>query len=185
MSKPLRFRNRAAEQKVIDTANAQMESMFGDLREAKGRAPISAPSYLPKKRVPRGAGSGAHDIDAVNRKQSKTPERKVNEEIRDTAKELRHVKLWRNNRGQVQLPNGGALRYGVGPNGASDWIGFRTVEITADMVGQHFAQFVAVESKAPKKNATQEQSDFIDTVLEAGGIAGVAHSGCELRGILK
>lgn len=70
MSKPLRFRDRSAEQKVIDTANAQMEAMFGDLRNAKGRPALAAKSYMPKRRVPRGGGNprNATDIDRVHAK---------------------------------------------------------------------------------------------------------------------
>ncbi len=72
MSKPLRFRDRSAEQKVIDTANAQMEAMFGDLRNAKGRPALAAKSYMPKKRVPSGGGDprNATDIDSVHRNET-------------------------------------------------------------------------------------------------------------------
>ena len=43
----------------------------------------------------------------------------VNADIREWSKSQPLVVLYRNNRGSVQLPNGGMLTYGVGPNGAS------------------------------------------------------------------
>lgn len=111
-------------------------------------------------------------------------ESEVNKEIEAAAK-LLGVRLWRNNRGQVELPSGGRLTYGVGPNGASDYIGYRVVRITADMVGRRIAQFLAVESKRPGENATEAQAAFASLVLEDGGQSGVAHSGEEAIWILR
>lgn len=108
----------------------------------------------------------------------------VNREIEQAAKQFGNVKLWRNNRGQVMLPNGGRLSYGVGPNGASDFIGYRTLTITQDMVGSVVAQFLCVESKRPGERATDEQARFIAYVEADGGHGGVAHSGNEAIRIL-
>ena len=112
-------------------------------------------------------------------------ERDVNREITSAAKQFDNVKLWRNNRGQVILPNGGRLTYGVGPNGASDFIGYTRLTITQDMVGCIVAQFTAVESKRPGERATDEQAEFIERVEQDGGWAGVAHSGEEAVAILR
>ena len=106
-------------------------------------------------------------------------ERDVNKEIEREARRFDNVKLWRNNRGQVMLPNGGRLTYGVGPNGASDFIGYRRVTITQDMVGRYIAQFLCVESKRPTKRGTDDQLEFIARVENDGGVGGVAHSGEE------
>lgn len=64
----------------------------------------------------------------------------------------------------------------IGVPGVSDCIGWRTVEITPDMVGQHIAQFMAVEVKTAKGRATAEQLQFLSTVEQAGGIAILARS---------
>lgn len=58
--------------------------------------------------------------------------------------------------------------------GSSDIIGWLETVVTPEMIGQHIAVFVAAEVKAARKKATPEQKNFIDKVLEAGGIAGVA-----------
>ena len=94
------------------------------------------------------------------------------------------VTLWRNSRGTVQLPSGGMLRYGVGPNGASDFIGFKSVTITPAMVGMQVAVLVAIEAKAPGKRPTPEQEGFLMDMQHAGAITGVATSADEARAIL-
>lgn len=59
--------------------------------------------------------------------------------------------------------------------GSSDLVGWRPLVITADMVGKTVAQFAAVEVKTESyKNLTEEQVNFLQQVLGAGGIALVA-----------
>ena len=60
--------------------------------------------------------------------------------------------------------------------GSSDLIGWRSVEITPDMVGQAVAVFVALEVKSAAGRPTFEQRRFIDAVRAAGGIAAVVRS---------
>jgi hypothetical protein len=60
--------------------------------------------------------------------------------------------------------------------GSSDLIGFTTVEITQEMVGQKLAVFTAIECKQGNRKPTSEQENFIRVVREAGGFAGVANS---------
>lgn len=60
--------------------------------------------------------------------------------------------------------------------GSSDLVGWRSVEITPDMVGKRVAVFVAVECKAPKGRTKSDQLAFIDAINNAGGMAGVAKS---------
>jgi hypothetical protein len=100
------------------------------------------------------------------------------------------VRLLRNNVGALPDRSGRLVRYGLGQSGAtrvvgtSDLIGWRTITITPDMVGQTIAQFVAIEVK-DRATATPEQEAFIDAVNRAGGLAGVAHSPDEAAAILR
>jgi hypothetical protein len=68
--------------------------------------------------------------------------------------------------------------------GSSDLIGWRSRIITPDMVGQTFAQFVAIEVKDAKRKSTEEQRMFVALVLRSGGLAGVARSEEQAREIL-
>lgn len=108
----------------------------------------------------------------------------VNTDIREWAKSQPLVVLYRNSRGSVQLENGGVIRYGVGPNGGSDWLGYQSVIVTEDMVGRTIAVFIAIEAKRPGKYGTTTQDEFCAEVREAGGKAGVVHSVEELARIL-
>lgn len=84
--------------------------------------------------------------------------------------------IWRNNRGLCKIGKSW-IRYGVGPNGAGDYIGFMPVRITPEMVGHYVAVFVAPETKRPiGAKYDPKQCDWKNSVLAAGGIAGFAHS---------
>lgn len=54
--------------------------------------------------------------------------------------------------------------------GSSDLIGWRSVEITPEMVGKKVAVFVAIEAKTGKVRVTPDQENFIARVKDAGGI---------------
>lgn len=94
------------------------------------------------------------------------------------------LRLFRNNCGMLYDATGRPVRYGVGQPGGSDLIGWRTVTIRPEMVGQQVAVFTAAEVKVPgwkpRNPADRERFDqqmhFIDCVLRAGGIAGVVRS---------
>lgn len=60
--------------------------------------------------------------------------------------------------------------------GGSDLIGWRSILITAEMVGCRIAQFLGIETKAKNGKATVEQNNFITAVRNAGGAAGIARS---------
>lgn len=60
------------------------------------------------------------------------------------------------------------------PKGSPDLIGWTTIEITPNLVGQKIAVYTAIEAKTEHVSATKEQKQFIKTVLEAGGIATIA-----------
>lgn len=68
--------------------------------------------------------------------------------------------------------------------GSSDIIGWKTIEITPDMVGKKVAVFTAVEVKADKGRTSPEQINFIDNLMAAGGYAGVAKSADEALKII-
>jgi len=75
----------------------------------------------------------------------------------------------------VVVRNARPLKAGL-CKGSSDLIGWRSVEITADMVGQRLAVFVAIEVKSPKGRPTKPQLNFIEQVQAAGGIGTIARS---------
>lgn len=68
--------------------------------------------------------------------------------------------------------------------GSSDIIGWRTVEVTPDMVGSRLAVFVGIEAKGSKGRASKDQLAFIRVLHEAGGLAGIARSAGDAGEIL-
>ena len=93
------------------------------------------------------------------------------------------VRLWRNNSGLLYDRQGRAVSFGL-CKGSSDLIGFRSITIGPEHVGQRLAVFAAVEVKSATGRATTEQQAFIEMVQAAGGLAGVARSTEEAGGIL-
>ena len=69
--------------------------------------------------------------------------------------------------------------------GSSDLIGWRTIEITADMVGSQLAVFTAIETKTQTGRLTEEQKNFIKIVNESGGLAITARGPNDLRKLLS
>ncbi len=72
--------------------------------------------------------------------------------------------------GAIVLQNARPLHAGLCV-GSSDLIGWKSVTITPDMVGQQVAVFVAAEVKTASGRLTGEQTNFLDKVRAAGGIA--------------
>lgn len=156
---------------------SRRDTLLANRAQLEGLAALTgrpAPEFLtriPEKRGPRN--------------QSGLPlERDVDDDIQRWARGQAGLVLWRNTRGEVLLPNGGRLRYGVGPNGASDRIGYKTITVTPGMVGKRIAVFAAVEVKRPGADPTGDQVLFIDRIRAAGGIAGVARSAEDAEGIV-
>ena len=77
------------------------------------------------------------------------------------------------------------VRAGLEAPGSSDCIGWTSVIITPEMVGQRVAVFTALEVKTTKGRATADQVNFIDAVLAAGGRAGVVRSDTEALRIVN
>lgn len=76
------------------------------------------------------------------------------------------------------------IEYGLG-KGSSDLIGWTTVEVTPDMVGQKIAVFTAVELKTVNDRASKEQINFVDQVHKAGGLAGIVYNEDDYKKILN
>ena len=92
--------------------------------------------------------------------------------------------VFRNNQGAFKDQTGRLVRYGVCQPGGADVIGWRSVEITPDMVGQRLAVFVGVEVKTERGRLTGPQRQFLAALSEAGGIAGAARSEAEAVAML-
>jgi hypothetical protein len=111
----------------------------------------------------------------------RSDERKIQSEIQLAANGP--ARLWRNNVGALRDQRGQLVRYGLCP-GSSDLIGYRTIVITPDMVGQRLAVFAAVEVK-DQAAPTEQQQAFIRLIEQAGGLAGVARSVPDALSILR
>lgn len=79
--------------------------------------------------------------------------------------------LWNNSRGIAYMKDGSTFKYGLGPNGASDLIGYVPITVTQEMVGKQMAVFCAVEVKRKGGRVRSEQKQFIDSVISHGGVA--------------
>ena len=84
-------------------------------------------------------------------------------------------RLFRNNTGTLRDQHGRPVSFGL-CKGSADLIGYRTVTITPDMVGQEVAVFLSIEVKTPTGRIRPEQQAWLETIQAAGGIAGVARS---------
>ena len=85
------------------------------------------------------------------------------------------TRLFRNNTGTLRDQHGRPVSFGL-CKGSADLIGYRTITITPDMVGQQVAVFLSIEVKTPTGCIRPEQQAWLETVQAAGGIAGVARS---------
>jgi hypothetical protein len=102
---------------------------------------------------------------------------------------FRHVRLFRNNTGtgwvgetvKRYTQNGSTYLVLKNPRplvtglcvGSSDLIGWTSVKISPEMIGQTLAVFTALEVKTKTGRATAQQTAFIETVKRFGGIAGI------------
>ena len=77
------------------------------------------------------------------------------------------------NQGDVVVKQGRFFKAGLCV-GSSDIIGFKSVEITPEMVGKTVAVFTAIEAKTKSGRASKEQIAFINMVNQKGGISFIA-----------
>ncbi len=86
------------------------------------------------------------------------------------------LRLFRNQVGSLPDPRTGRpVQFGLA-RGSADLIGWRTVVVTPDMVGQRIAVFTSIEVKTPTGRLTPAQHAWLGVVRTAGGIAGVART---------
>ena len=86
------------------------------------------------------------------------------------------LRLFRNQVGQLPDPRTGRpVQFGLA-RGSADLIGWRTITVTPEMVGQRIAVFTSVEVKTERGHVRPEQHAWQRTVSAAGGIAGIARS---------
>jgi hypothetical protein len=86
------------------------------------------------------------------------------------------LRLFRNQVGQLPDPRTGRpVQFGLA-RGSADLIGWRTLVITPDMVGQRIAVFTSIEVKTERGRIRPEQHAWLGCVQAAGGIGGVARS---------
>ena len=86
------------------------------------------------------------------------------------------LKLFRNQVGSLPDPRTGRLvTFGLA-KGSADLIGWRTVTVTPEMVGQRIAVFTSLEIKTPSGRLSPAQTHWLHAVRSAGGIAGVVRS---------
>jgi hypothetical protein len=93
-------------------------------------------------------------------------------------------RLFRNNTGTLRDINGRPVSFGL-CKGSADLIGWRSVIITPEMVGQQVAIFTSIEVKAATGRMRPEQQQWLQAVAAAGGIAGVARSVGEAMDLLS
>ena len=101
-------------------------------------------------------------------------EQSIQQEIR-IACSRGQTRLFRNNTGTLRDQHGRPVQFGL-CKGSADLIGWRTITITPEMVGQQVAVFASIEVKTPSGRLRPEQQQWLDAVQAAGGIAGVARS---------
>lgn len=86
------------------------------------------------------------------------------------------IRLFRNQCGALPDPRTGRpVQFGLA-RGSADLIGWGTVTITPEMVGQRVAVFTSIEVKTPTGRIAPAQRHWLRAVHEAGGCAGIARS---------
>ncbi len=95
------------------------------------------------------------------------------------------LRLFRNQVGSLPDPRTGRLvTFGLA-RGSADLIGWRTVTVTPEMVGQRIAVFTSIEVKTERGHVRPEQHAWQRTVSAAGGIAGIARSVQDANELLR
>ena len=103
-------------------------------------------------------------------------ETKIQQQIRLGLGTRPDLRLFRNQVGQLPDPRTGRpVQFGLA-KGSADLVGWKTVTVTPDMLGQQIAVFTSIEVKTPNGRLSGPQRNWLHTVQTAGGIAGVARS---------
>lgn len=98
-----------------------------------------------------------------------------NDLMRFLSDKMGSIKLFRNNVGiGLSIDKKRMIRYGL-CEGSGDFVGWKTIEITPEMVGNKIAIFTSVELKKPNKSkTTPKQLLWQQNVINAGGRAIIA-----------
>jgi hypothetical protein len=94
-----------------------------------------------------------------------------------------NTRAWRNNIAKIKV-RGQWVNFGIPGVGGSDLIGFHTITITPEHVGNRVAVFLAIECKSATGKPSPAQTNFINFVTSNGGIAGIARSAQEAKQLL-
>lgn len=95
------------------------------------------------------------------------------------------LRLFRNQVGSLPDPRTGRLvTFGLA-RGSADLIGWRTITIGPEHVGQRIAVFTSIEVKTSTGRLTPAQHNWLGVVRGAGGIAGVARSATDAEAVLS
>ena len=96
-----------------------------------------------------------------------------------------NLRIFRNETGKLPDPRTGQwVRFGLA-KGSSDLIGFKTIKVTPEMIGQDLAVFCSVEVKTNTGQLSEYQHNWLQAVKSAGGIVGVARNVRDALEILK
>ena len=95
------------------------------------------------------------------------------------------MRLFRNNVGGLYDKTGRFVQFGLHV-GSGDLIGWKTITITPDMVGQTIGVFTSVETKKARGGVTADnQLIWRDTCLKFGCIAGIVKTVEEFEELVK
>ena len=94
------------------------------------------------------------------------------------------ARLFRNQVGHYTIEGGRKITTGLGV-GSPDLVGWKTLEITPEMVGKSVAVFAGIEVKSGHRKASPKQESWIAAIRAAGGIACVARNADEVQAVLS
>lgn len=69
-------------------------------------------------------------------------------------------------------------------HGSGDTVGWKSVTITAEMIGRKIAQFLSIEFKTENGRPGKGQVEWHDAVHKAGGLSGFARCDDDVRRII-
>jgi hypothetical protein len=100
----------------------------------------------------------------------------IQQRIRLALGSLSDLRMFRNQVGQLPDPRTGRpVQFGLS-KGSADLIGWRTITIGPEHIGQRIAVFTSIEVKTPTGRLSPQQRNWLEAVQRAGGIAAVARS---------